>query len=200
MSTKKNVGAKGRQNWATPWAFFNWLNKTFGPFVVDVCAETWSAKCPLHYTKEIDGLAQNWARDCRSVHPDGKFFCNPEFDGPDAWLEKGYRHARYDATSGLYVLPSSTDTGWFHDLAALGDVVLLRGRVNFDPPPGYKPPEGKKQTGNNAATILVIYEPDGIKMPEATKAGMLSLTAARWAPRGPPQDIFQGKQLPLIGA
>lgn len=204
--SKKNTGKKGRQNWATPRAFFDWLNAVFGPFVVDVCAEDWSAKCPTYYTKKIDGLSQNWARDVLAIDPSGKskWFCNPEFDGPDAWLEKGYGHARYDGVGGLYVLPASTDVGWFHDFAALGDIVLLRGRLNFDPPPDYVPPIDKKtgkplKTGNNAGTMLVLYDPEEIKMPEATDAAMLSLTAARWSPPGQPrQATHQAAQVPLL--
>jgi len=192
---KKNTGARGKQNWSTPKPFFNWLDAKFGPFVLDVCAEDWSAKCKKYYTKKEDGLAQNWAKDAG----DGKFFCNPEFDGPDDWIEKGYTHARYDGASGLYVLPSSTDVAWFHDFAALGDIVLIRGRINFDPPPGYEPPEGKTKTGNNTGTLLVIYSPDTIKIPERTREGPLSLTATRWAPNGPAQATTQGSQLSLLG-
>ena len=203
MGTKKNTGAKGRQNWATPPPFYNWLNETFGPFVVDVCAEEWSAKCPFYYDKQADGLSQNWAKDCKRISEDGKFFCNPEFDGPDAWLEKGYKHARYDGVGGLYVLPNSTDVAWFHDFATLGDIVLIRGRINFDPPPGYEPPKddsGKsKQTGNNTGTILVLYDPEGVQIPKPTREGLISLTAARWAPTGPAQATHQGAQLSLIG-
>lgn len=199
--TAKNNGPKGRQNWATPWPFFNWLNETFGPFTLDVCAEAWSAKCPKHYTVKENGLIQNWPKDAGK----GKFFCNPEFADPDDWLEKGYRHARYDGASGLYVLPLSTDTSWFHDFAALGDIILLRGRINFQPPPDYRPsvdPKTNKlkKTGNNTGTLLVIYDPEEIQLPKATKAGALSLTAMSYTPFSRAQITEQGAQLPLIGA
>lgn len=45
--------------WATPQAFFDELNKEFD-FTLDPCATPQNAKCARYFTKEIDGLAQSW--------------------------------------------------------------------------------------------------------------------------------------------
>jgi site-specific DNA-methyltransferase (adenine-specific) len=45
--------------WETPIDFFNELNSEF-KFNLDPCATPETAKCPKFFTKEIDGLIQNW--------------------------------------------------------------------------------------------------------------------------------------------
>lgn len=45
--------------WATPSDFFAELNKEFR-FNLDPCSTHENAKCDKHFTKEDDGLAQNW--------------------------------------------------------------------------------------------------------------------------------------------
>lgn len=45
--------------WATPMAFFNELDKEFH-FTLDPCSTHENAKCEKHYTKEDDGLKQDW--------------------------------------------------------------------------------------------------------------------------------------------
>lgn len=45
--------------WATPMAFFKELDKEFH-FTLDPCSTHENAKCEKHYTKEDDGLKQDW--------------------------------------------------------------------------------------------------------------------------------------------
>lgn len=45
--------------WATPQSFFNQLDAEFH-FNLDPCATSENAKCKKFFTKEIDGLRQNW--------------------------------------------------------------------------------------------------------------------------------------------
>lgn len=46
-------------NWATPQEFFDDLNREFG-FTLDPCADGQNHKCPKYYTREQNGLAQDW--------------------------------------------------------------------------------------------------------------------------------------------
>ena len=46
-------------NWATPQDFFNEINKEFD-FNLDPCSSDDNHKCDKYYTREDDGLAQNW--------------------------------------------------------------------------------------------------------------------------------------------
>ena len=45
--------------WATPQAVFDELNSEFH-FTLDPCATPDNAKCPNYYTKDANGLLQNW--------------------------------------------------------------------------------------------------------------------------------------------
>lgn len=54
-------------NWATPQELFNQLNNEFA-FTLDPCASADNAKCAQYYTKEQDGLKQNWGgRECFAI-------------------------------------------------------------------------------------------------------------------------------------
>lgn len=56
--------------WATPKDFFDTLNEEFD-FTLDPCATTDNAKCDKFYTKEQDGLKQDWSGE--------RVFCNPPY-------------------------------------------------------------------------------------------------------------------------
>lgn len=65
MSKKKSVMitsglmSSNTPEWATPMAFFKELDKEFN-FTLDPCSTHENAKCEKHYTKEDDGLKQDW--------------------------------------------------------------------------------------------------------------------------------------------
>lgn len=70
--------------WATPQAFFDKLNAEFG-FELDVCATPDNAKCGKFFTKEDDGLAQNWR---------GIVWMNPPYGrNIGAWMKKAHESA-----------------------------------------------------------------------------------------------------------
>jgi site-specific DNA-methyltransferase (adenine-specific) len=46
-------------DWATPQDFFDRLNNEFN-FTLDPCADELNHKCDKYYTKEQDGLTQDW--------------------------------------------------------------------------------------------------------------------------------------------
>lgn len=53
-------------DWATPAEIFNKLNSEFF-FDLDVCASDSNHKTPEYFTKETDGLLQNWGGVAFSV-------------------------------------------------------------------------------------------------------------------------------------
>jgi site-specific DNA-methyltransferase (adenine-specific) len=71
--------------WETPQDFFDKLNEEFC-FTLDPCATHENAKCAKHYTREEDGLSQDWTGET--------VYCNPPY-GRDMplWIEKCARHA-----------------------------------------------------------------------------------------------------------
>lgn len=60
--------------WATPQDFYEKLNADFG-FTLDPCATPENAKCAKFYTKEQDGLRQNWGGELSFAirHTAGRF-------------------------------------------------------------------------------------------------------------------------------
>lgn len=115
-------------DWATPWATFRQLDAEFG-FTLDACAQAWNAKCPRYFSPEQDGLAQEWGREV--------VFCNPPYGRGVTgwWLSKAWEASRAGATVVL-LIPARTDTAWWHDYAAKGEVRFLRGRLKFERPDG----------------------------------------------------------------
>jgi site-specific DNA-methyltransferase (adenine-specific) len=57
-------------DWPTPQAFFDQLNREF-KFTLDPCASAENAKCRWFFTREDDGLKQNWRSH--------RVFCNPPY-------------------------------------------------------------------------------------------------------------------------
>lgn len=110
-------------DWATPPEFVDTLEAEFGAFTLDPCAREESAKAPLYYTKEDNGLLQAW---------EGHVFVNPPYSAPGPWVRKAIDEAARGTTSVLLLLPAATDVGWFHDLVlAHCNVRFVRGRLRF---------------------------------------------------------------------
>lgn len=110
--------------WCTPQDFFDKLNEEFR-FVLDPAATEKTAKCPLYYTPETDGLSQSWNRG-------GAVFCNPPYGSEiGKWVKKAYDEAKKGQTIVL-LLPARTDTKYFHDyIYGKAEIRFLRGRIRF---------------------------------------------------------------------
>lgn len=55
----KGLFSSNTDNWATPQKLFDELDKTFH-FTLDVCADELNHKCDRFFTKDDDGLKQDW--------------------------------------------------------------------------------------------------------------------------------------------
>lgn len=129
-------------NWATPKEFFSEINKEFG-FTLDVCAESWNAKCLRYFDKEQDGLSQDWSGEvCWMNPPYGKEISQ--------WMAKAVSKWRNGATV-VCLVPSRTDTKWFHEYAMQGEIRFLKGRIKFEDK------LGKKTNPAPFPSALVIY-------------------------------------------
>lgn len=128
--------------WATPQDYFNKIALEHGPFDVDVCALAGNAKAPVFYTPEVDGLAQEWAGTCWMNPPYGR--------GIGAWMRKAYESAKAGAKV-VCLVPARTDTAWWHDYAAKGDVTFIRGRLKF----------GDAKNSAPFPSALVVFEMKG---------------------------------------
>jgi phage N-6-adenine-methyltransferase len=102
----KGLYTSNTDEWSTPQAFFDELNKEFN-FNLDPCATTENAKCKRYYTKEHDGLKMSWGG--YSV------YMNPPYGREiGKWVKKAYEEKQKGAKV-VCLLPARTDTRWFHE-------------------------------------------------------------------------------------
>ncbi|WP_455994371.1 phage N-6-adenine-methyltransferase [Porphyromonas endodontalis] len=110
--------------WATPQSFFDQLNNEFR-FTLDPCATAENAKCRSFYTKEDDGLKQDWGGQI--------VFCNPPYGrGIKDWVRKCYEESKKQNTVVVMLIPARTDTAYFHEyIYKKAEVRFVRGRLKF---------------------------------------------------------------------
>jgi site-specific DNA-methyltransferase (adenine-specific) len=108
--------------WSTPQAFFNELNKEFN-FTLDPCANKENAKCEKYYTKEDNGLIQDWKNEI--------VFCNPPYGRElNKWVKKCYEESKHAKI--VMLIPARTDTSYFHDyIYNKAEIKFIRGRLKF---------------------------------------------------------------------
>lgn len=121
-------------DWATPQSTFDALHAEFG-FALDPCASSTNHKCEAWYgldhadPSRRDGLAMNWAAEAHALG--GAVWVNPPYGRVIAdWVAKAYETAAAGVTVVLLV-PSRTDTRWFHDHCIQHEVRFLKGRLKF---------------------------------------------------------------------
>lgn len=111
--------------WATPQDFYDKLNSEFN-FTLDPCATPHNAKCAKFYTKEQDGLRQDWGGET--------VFCNPPY-GRDiyAWVRKCCMEAQKINTIVVMLIPARTDTRYFHEFIyhKAREIRFIKGRLKF---------------------------------------------------------------------
>lgn len=122
MSINQGLFTSNTDLWATPQAFFNKYNDIYH-FTLDVCATPENAKCERYFTKEEDGLKQEWTGVCWMNPPYGREISK--------WVKKAYESSLKGATV-VCLLPARVDTSWFHDyIFPYASVEFIRGRLKF---------------------------------------------------------------------
>ena len=109
--------------WTTPQYLYDELNDEFG-FTLDPCCTIQSAKCDKFYTKEENGLIQDWSKDV--------VFMNPPYGREiPKWIAKAY----VESLSGAIVvclIPSRTDTKYWHEfIFPYAEIRFIKGRLKF---------------------------------------------------------------------
>lgn len=121
---KQACFSSNKDDWETPQEFFDCLDEEFG-FTLDVCADDFNHKCSKYYTKEQDGLQQEWG--------DESVWCNPPYGRQIAlWVRKCYLHGKNGGVAVMLV-PARTDTKWFHNVWGKPNVEIrfVKGRLKF---------------------------------------------------------------------
>jgi len=110
------------EEWSTPQALFDELDRKYH-FTLDPCATLENAKCKRYFTKAEDGLKQDWT---------GRVFMNPPYGREiGKWVRNAYEESRAHAQLVVALLPSRTDTSWWHDYCLKGEIRFIRGRLKF---------------------------------------------------------------------
>jgi phage N-6-adenine-methyltransferase len=113
-----------KDEWTTPSRLFEELDAEFGPFTIDVAATAENAKCPRRFTKECDGLEQDWS--------DEVVFCNPPYSQARKWIEKAYSETRDGRCVVVMVLRASPGTkAWQEWVLPHAEVRYVPGRLRF---------------------------------------------------------------------
>jgi len=107
--------------WETPKDFFDKYNAQYH-FDLDVCALESNKKCERFFSPEQDGLSQKWTGACWMNPPYGRTI--------GKWIKKAYDSSLEGATV-VCLIPSRTDTKWWHDYVMKGTVEFIRGRLKF---------------------------------------------------------------------
>lgn len=112
------------EEWATPQDFFDALDAEFH-FTLDPCSTDENAKCTKHYTKEQDGLAQDWTGET--------VFCNPPYGREmPKWIAKCAEHGMKGGGIAVMLIPARTDTKAFHEyIYGKAEIRFIKGRLKF---------------------------------------------------------------------
>jgi len=140
MKTSPAQFSSATVEWSTPQDFFDAQNRVHN-FTLDVCADSQNAKCDLYFTREIDGLSRQWSpHRCWMNPPYGRAIA--------AWMKKAFEESRLGALV-VCLVPSRTDTAWWHDYAAKGEITFVRRRLKF----------GGAQTSAPFPSAVVVFKP-----------------------------------------
>jgi len=143
---------KSKDYWETPPNIFELLNKEF-QFTLDAAASDDNHLCANYFTKEVDGLKQDWK--------DEIVFCNPPYNKKDDWIKKCYEERQKDNTIIVMLIPNGTETESFHKYGMKAyEIRLMKGRIEFLI-------NGKKpdKSGNNRGSIIIIFKKHSLKYP-----------------------------------
>jgi len=108
--------------WETPIELFKQYDDIY-KFEIDVCATPENALCKKYWTSEDDALSQEW----------GSMRCwmNPPYGREiSKFMKKAYNESIKGATV-VCLVPSRTDTKWWHEFAMNGDITFIKGRLKF---------------------------------------------------------------------
>ena len=117
----KGMFSSNTDLWYTPQDFYEKLNEEFN-FELDVCSDGKNNKCDKYFTEEEDGLKQKWEGVCWMNPPYGRTI--------GKWMKKAYESSLEGATV-VCLVPSRTDTKWWHDYAMNGEIRFVKGRLKF---------------------------------------------------------------------
>ena len=116
-----------RQDWTTPQYLSDKLNKEFN-FNYDLAASAENTKCKKFYSKENDGLKQNWNGVC---------WLNPPYGDKTSkmvdWIKESYNQTQKNENLTVVMLiPARTNCKWWDNyIMKSAEVRFIIGRPKF---------------------------------------------------------------------
>lgn len=141
----KILFSSNKDDWETPQDFFNKLNEEFN-FNLDPCADRTNHKCEKFYTKDDNGLLQDW-----SGHT---VFVNPPYGAKSTsdWIRKCAKESCKPHTTVVMLIPARTDTRAFHEyIYGKSEIRFIKGRLKF----------GGSKNSAPFPSMLVIFKKKG---------------------------------------
>ena len=137
--------------WCTPRDFFNKLNEEFH-FTLDPCCMPKSALCKKYYTPDEDGLKQDWSGE--------RVFVNPPYGREiGKWVKKCYEESQKENTLVIMLIPSRTDTRYFHDyILGKAELRFIKGRLKFIDLDYKGKEEDRKMSPAPFPSMIVIFD------------------------------------------
>ena len=137
---KKALFTSNSDEWETPLELYMRLNERF-KFTLDPCSTKENHLCDKYYTKEENGLCKSWEGET--------VFVNPPYSKIKLWVEKCYKEYETNGTTVVMLIPSRTDTRYFHEyIYHKAEIEFIKGRLHFS------------NSKNSAPfpSMIVIYE------------------------------------------
>ena len=145
MKNNQNVHFSNESNeWPTPQWLFDALNREFG-FTLDPCSDGENAKCKNFFTLLSNGLTKDWNQET--------VFMNPPYSECLEWMRKAYGAAQTGATV-VCLVPSRTDTKWWHSFAMKGEIRFIKGRLKF----------GNAEKSAPFPSAIIVFRPTQFKL------------------------------------
>ncbi|MBK7469687.1 MAG: adenine methyltransferase [Betaproteobacteria bacterium] len=109
--------------WPTPQSFFDQLNTEF-QFTLDPCASADNTKCDSYFTKEDDGLMQDWGKH--------RVFCNPPYGrSMREWARKCYEATEGGVSRPPCAYSNRQHVGLYEWVYGKAEIRFVKGRLKF---------------------------------------------------------------------
>jgi site-specific DNA-methyltransferase (adenine-specific) len=106
-----------------------------------VCADKTNHKVKKYYDEQNNALIQPWAPyRCWMNPPYGRVIGH--------WMKKAYDESQLGALV-VCLVPSRTDTAWWHNYAMKGNIEFIRGRLKF----------GDSKNSAPFPSAIVVFKP-----------------------------------------
>ncbi len=121
--SKKIFQKAGAYCWETPDEFFNKINEEFN-FTLDVCANKENHKLDIYFSEKDNALKKDWGKNICWMNP-------PYGREISKWVKKAFEESQKEAVV-VCLIPSRTETIWWHKYCMQGEIRYLKGRLKFN--------------------------------------------------------------------